>query len=84
MRKRTLPQVNQEEKTTPNSDKDAIVEEPAVKAEKALTEEIQTDAAQVNVSDAEETQNQPVFAEEEEEEVEVRFFIVDMVKGLFQ
>ncbi|UKS65090.1 stage II sporulation protein R [Rossellomorea marisflavi] len=78
------PASEPEEKATQNGDKDAIVEEPAVKAEKHLTEEIQTDAAQVNVSDAEETQNQPVFAEEEEEEVEVRFFIVDMVKGLFQ
>lgn len=78
------PASEPEEKATPNGDKDAIVEEPAVKAKQTLTEEIQTDAAQVNVSDAEETQNQPVFAEEEEEEVEVRFFIVDMVKGLFQ
>ncbi|MDR4935164.1 stage II sporulation protein R [Rossellomorea marisflavi] len=78
------PASEPEEKATPNGDKDAIVEKPAVKAEQPLTEEIQTDAAQMNVSDAEETQIQPVFAEEEEEEVEVRFFIVDMVKGLFQ
>ncbi|VXC43633.1 conserved hypothetical protein [Bacillus sp. 349Y] len=78
------PASEPEAKATPNGDKDAIVEEPAVKAKQPLTEEIQTDAAQVNVSDTEETQNQPVFAEEEEKEVEVRFFIVDMVKGLFQ
>ena len=75
------PASEPEEKATPNSDEDAIVEESAVKAEKPLTE---SNDAQVNVSDEEEAQNQPVFAEEEEEEVEVRFFIVDMVKGLFQ
>lgn len=75
------PASEPEEKATPNSDEDAIVEESAVKAEKPLTE---GSDAQVNVSDAEEAQNQPVFAEEEEEEVEVRFFIVDMVKGLFK
>ncbi|WP_430482612.1 stage II sporulation protein R [Rossellomorea marisflavi] len=75
------PASEPEEKATPNSDEDAIVEESAVKAEKPLTE---GNDAQVNVSDEEEAQNQPVFAEEEEEEVEVRFFIVDMVKGLFK
>ncbi|GLI85786.1 stage II sporulation protein R [Rossellomorea marisflavi] len=75
------PASEPEEKATPNSDEDAIVEESAVKAEKPLTE---GNGAQVNVSEEEEAQNQPVFAEEEEEEVEVRFFIVDMVKGLFQ
>ncbi len=75
------PASEPEEKATPNSDEDAIVEESAVKAEKPLTESVD---AQVNVSDEEEAQNQPVFAEEKEEEVEVRFFIVDMVKGLFQ
>ncbi|UTE73263.1 stage II sporulation protein R [Rossellomorea marisflavi] len=75
------PASEPEEKATPNGDEDAIVEESAVKAEKPLTESVD---AQVNVSDEEEAQNQPVFAEEEEEEAEVRFFIVDMVKGLFQ
>ncbi|MEW4308293.1 stage II sporulation protein R [Rossellomorea marisflavi] len=75
------PASKPEEKATPNSGKNAIVEESALKAEKPLTED---NDAKVNVSGAEETQNQPVFAEEKEEEVEVRFFIVDMVKGLFQ
>lgn len=71
---------------TPKADTDPAVEETAVKAEEGkqpLTEEVQTVEAQVT-PDSEEAQKQPVFAEEEEEEVEVRFFIVDMVKGLFQ
>lgn len=75
-----------EEGATPKADTDPAVEETAVKAEEGkqpLTEEVQTVEAQVT-PDSEEAQKQPVFAEEEEEEVEVRFFIVDMLKGLFQ
>ncbi|MGG3913956.1 stage II sporulation protein R [Rossellomorea vietnamensis] len=52
------------------------------KVEMPVEEEVKTQEKQVQ--EKVEKQEEPVFVEDQEEEVEVRFFVVDLFKGLFK